>query len=210
MASASAAILLISSLLLCGTAHAFRSTEAKSYTDPDYKEYIPKRVVLIVQNTSNEMRKEIEHRAQEALHEKGITVIFYRDLFSPTRDWGKADHAAVFAREGIDSSFIISLGVRSEFVSPMAAFGTTNISNAYGTGTASTTTVMINSAKSKAEFSAVLIDIANARTAWYADITISAGGTLFVGANKDARAAVDGLLEELVKEGHLPGAMPPK
>jgi hypothetical protein len=58
-------------------------------------------------------------------------------------------------------------------------------------------------AKSTAEFSAVLIEIAKNRTAWYVDVTTKAAGTLFVGEKGDAKAIVKGVVESLVKDGHL-------
>jgi len=59
-------------------------------------------------------------------------------------------------------------------------------------GTASTSAASYDMvvAHSKADFSAVLIDTTNGRTAWYADITTKASGTLFVNEKGDTKGAV--------------------
>jgi hypothetical protein len=75
--------------------------------------------------------------------------------------------------------------------------------NVRGTAATNSSTYDIIVARSKADFSAVLIDIATARTAWYADITVKAAGTAFVSEKGDAKGAVKGVIEGLVDDGHL-------
>lgn len=72
-----------------------------------------------------------------------------------------------------------------------------------GTAQTNATSYNIIAANSKADFSAALIDVSNGRTAWYADITTKAQGTLFVGGKGDAKGAVKGIIESLVDDGHL-------
>lgn len=82
---------IIASILLglCNTASALRSTDFESYTDPDYKGYVPKKIILLVANTSNEMRAQIEKRLKEAFKKKDIVLVSYRELFPPTRAGAK-------------------------------------------------------------------------------------------------------------------------
>ena len=72
-----------------------------------------------------------------------------------------------------------------------------------GTANTNATSYNIVAASSVADFSAVLLDVSNARTAWYADITTKAQGTLFVGGKGDAKGAVKGVIEGLIDDDHL-------
>lgn len=193
-------------LVFANSVHALRSIDTESFTDPDYKSYIPNKVVLLASNVSRSMQKEIEESAKQKLEKVGVTVVMYEDLFPPTREWTEQDESEVFRKEGIDSGIVISFGTRSQSIRNIGThtFGTANF-NSYG-ASGSATTVNINRAKSEAEFSVVLKDIKTMRTAWYADITTKAGGAFFVGEERDARAAIKGMIAGLKKDGHLPVA----
>lgn len=195
--------------LLCaisGIAHAFRGIDVESYTDPDYKAYVPKKVLLVVQSQSVELRAELERKAQQEIEQVGFSVVKFRELFPPTRDWSQEQINDICQKEGVDSSLVISSGERSESIRQIGtqSFGSANYSGSNSSVNGSASTVKVNKAKSVAEFSAVLIEQSSGRKVWYADITVKAGGTLFVGAEKDARAAVDAVVEYLGKDGHLP------
>jgi hypothetical protein len=60
------------------------------------------------------------------------------------------------------------------------------------------------SAKSKAQFCAVLVDTSSWRTVWYCDVVTKAGGTWFVGSKRDAKAAAKAIVKTLKKNGHVP------
>jgi hypothetical protein len=200
-------------ILLCAPANAFRSNDVESYTDPDYQGYVPKKIVLLVADSSNDVRQQIETRLKEELGDLGITIISYRELFPPTRTWTTADQEAIYQRENVDSGLIITVGSRSSEVIPIATntYTTGNIFGSYGaqgtfkaSGSSNSTTYNVVGARSEAEFSAVLLDLAKNRTAWYADITVKAAGTFFVGSKGDAKGAVAGVIKGLGKDGHLP------
>jgi hypothetical protein len=82
-------------LVLATNANAFRSTKVQGFTDPDYKEYVVSKVLLLVENADNDMRSEIETRLKSKLADKGVTLVAYRELFPPTRQWSKDDQAAI-------------------------------------------------------------------------------------------------------------------
>ena len=90
--SATCALLL---LLLSPAAFAFRSTNIESYTDLDYRDYRPKKVVVLVINASNEMRRDIEKRLGETLGALGVQAVPQRELFPPTRTWSQEDQTAI-------------------------------------------------------------------------------------------------------------------
>lgn len=184
--------------------YALRSTDTESFTDPDYRGYVPSKVVLIVDNASNSVRKEIEIKTKRELEKAGVSVVFYRDIFPPTREWTVEEQNDVFIRDAIDSGIVITFGTRSKSVRDVGTqtFGSANF-NSYG-GSGSATSVKLKREKSVAEFNAVMIDLKSNKTAWYVDITTKAGGALFVGEKQDARAAVNGIIDELRKNGHLP------
>jgi hypothetical protein len=194
-------------------ANAFRSSNVESYTDPDYQGYVPKKVILLVADSSNEVRLEIEKRLKDELGDQGVVVVSYRELFPPTRTWSTADQEETYQREHVDSGLIVTVGSRSSEVIPIATntYTTGNIFGSYGaqgtfkaSGSARSTTYNVVGARSEAEFSAVLLDLAKNRTVWYADITVKAAGTFFVGSKGDAKGAVGGVMKGLGKDGHLP------
>ena len=206
------AILASILLGLCSTANAFRSTDFESYTDPDYKGYVPKKIILLVANTSNEMRVDIEKRLKEAFKKKGIVLVSYRDLFPPTRTWRKDEQATIYEREQVDSGLIVAAGASSSSVIPVATqtYGTTNVFGSYGsagtfnaTTSSNSTSYNLTAHKSTAEFSAVLLDIKANRAVWYVDITTKAGGALFVNSKGDAKGLVKGVMNGLEKDNHL-------
>lgn len=206
----SAAIVVLS---FSSSVHALRSTTQESYTDPDYLGYRPRNVVLMVVTEDTALRLEVEERLTTELAVRGLTVFRQVDLFPPTRQWSEADQLAVYDREQIDSGIIVAAGASSSSVIPYATqtyssgrvFGNYDSSsgsfNATGSGTSTSSTLF--TAKSKAEFSAVLLDIRSNRVAWYGDVFTKAGGTLFVGTRRDAKGAVKGIVEGLSENGHI-------
>jgi len=216
--------LLICGAVLAQSAFAFRSTNTESFTDPDYKDFHPKKVLVMVRNASNDARSQIEARMIDKLAGFGVAGVKERDLLPPTREWTPEARAEILKKNGIDSSLIVAVGESSASIRKIGTqtFANTNVNgtlNATSTrtgpntvstngtvrGTASTnaTSYDLIAANSKADFSAVLIDVSNGRIAWSADITTKAAGTLFVSEKGDAKAAVKGVIEGLVEDGHL-------
>ena len=217
-------LMLVCGIMLAQSVLAFRSTNTESFTDPDYKGFRPKKVVVIVVNAANDTRTAIEERLIERLADYGVKGFKERDLFPPTREWTPDARATILKENEIDSSLIVAVGASSASIRNIGTqtFSTTNVSgtinatstrsgantvNTNGTvrGTANTNATSYNivAASSVADFSAVLLDVSNARTAWYADITTKAQGTLFVGGKGDAKGAVKGVIEGLLDDDHL-------
>jgi hypothetical protein len=201
-------------LLLCLSvpAQAFRSIDVQSFTDPDYVGFQPKKVVVMVVGGSHEVTSEILERVTAQLAKKGIEAFPARSLFPPTRTWTEADQAAIYEKNEIDSGLIVTVGASASQIIPIATqtygsanvFGNVNSSGSFNAqGTSSSTSYNIMAAKSKAEFSAVLLDIKKNRTAWYADVLVKASGTLFVSEKGDAKGVVNGILEGLEDDGHV-------
>lgn len=197
---------------LSSPAQAFRSIDVQSFTDPDYIGFQPKKVVVMVVGGSHEVTSEILERVTAQLAKKGIQAFPARTLFPPTRTWTEADQAAIYEKNEIDSGLIVTVGASASQIIPIATqtygsanvFGNVNSSGSFNAqGTSSATSYNIMSAKSKAEFSAVLLDIKKNRTAWYADVLVKASGTLFVSEKGDAKGVVNGILEGLEDDGHV-------
>lgn len=220
----SSLIVLLCTAAVSGNAFAFRSVSAESFTDPDYKGYTPKKVVIIVTKASNDARKIIEDRLISELADCGVLGVRERDLFPPTREWTAESRRQITVDNGIDSSLIVAVGTNSASIRTVGrqTFGTTNVSGTVtanstlsgpntiatdgtirGTANTNTTSYDMVSAHSAADFSAVLMDLSTSRTVWYADVTTKASGTLFVGGKGDAKASVKGVVDALVKDGHL-------
>jgi hypothetical protein len=199
-------------MVASGTASAFRSTDVESYTDPDYKDFQPRKVMLVVENSSQELRSEIEERFAKALVKKGVEVIPQRKIFPPTRDYTPEERASALQSASVDSALVVTIGASASSVMAIATQtrGTTQMSatpNSRGgfnaTGNTNSTSQNIYAAKSKSEFSAVLFDVGQNRTAWYADVQVKASGTLFVGEKGDAKGLVGAVIEALENDGHV-------
>ena len=209
--------ILVAIGLLCfsASASAFRHLQTEGFTDPDYKGFTFKKAVILVQGASNEERGQIEKRLQEDLKDYGVDAVPYRSLLPPTRQWTPEQRQDVFLKEGVDAAIVVTAGASASSVIPMAtqtfaSASTNGTVNAYGNsanfngyGASQNTSYNIMTAKSVAEFSAVLIDTVAGRTAWYVDITTKAAGTLFVSERGDAKAAVKGVVTQLRDDGHL-------
>lgn len=199
-------------VMVCSSASAFRSTDVESFTDPDYKDYQPKKIMLVVENASQEMRSEIEERLAKSLQKKGVQVVPNRKVFPPTRDYTPEDKGKILQAENIDSALVISIGANSSSVRAIATqtYGTTqtrgsvNSSGGFNAaGNTNSSSYNIYAASSKAEFSAVLFDVVMNHTAWYADIQVKAKGTAFVSEKGDAKGLVGAVIEGLENDGHI-------
>lgn len=194
-------------LLIGGEAMAFRSTDVESYTDPDYQGYQPKKVMIVVETGNQEMRGEIEERLTHELEKKGIATVLNRRLFPPTRAYTAEEKMKIFETQGIDSALVVTIGATASSVMQVATqtYGTMQVNavgnSAYGSGNA--TSYGIYSARSKAQFSAVLLDVVENRAAWYADVLVKAHGTLFVSDTGDAKGLVHGVIEGLEDDEHV-------
>jgi hypothetical protein len=199
--------LVMAIVALVHPAYALRSSSTQSYTDPDFKGYQPKKLLLVVMDASPDLRRELEERASETLGAAGLQVVPERELFPPTREWTPDARKELMTREGIDASLVIGVGRADSSVIP---FATNTFSNARVSGYGSSATVTGNSTsynmyavKSQAEFSAVIMTVAEQRIAWYADISTKASGAFFVGEKGDAKAVAKEIAEALAKDGHL-------
>lgn len=193
-------------------AQAFRSIDVQSFTDPDYVGFQPKKVVVMVVGGTHEVTAEILERVTSQLAKRGIQAFSARNLFPPTRTWTEADQAAIYEKNEIDSGLIVTVGANASQIIPVATqtygsanvFGNVNSSGSFNAqGTSSATSYNIMAAKSKAEFSAVLLDIKKNRTVWYADVLVKASGTLFVSEKGDAKGVVNGIVKGLEDDGHV-------
>jgi hypothetical protein len=210
MTSRSVVVLFVAAVLLVLAlpAQAFRSTKQESFTDPDYTDFKPSIVMISVLSNNVEIREAIEQRLTRDLSKRGIKVFDESDLFPPTRNWDADQRAEILSKHNVDAIIVVGIGSSSHDVSQIAA-NTFTSGSVYGYGNSATvtgtsTTVPIVSAKSKSSFSAALIDAKNGRTAWITDIFTKAGGLLFAGGKKDAKAAANALVKGLAKDGHLP------
>lgn len=197
--------------LISPDANAIRSTKHESFTDPDYLNYRPYKIVLVVENTDNRSRAAIQKKLKDKFEKFGVTIVGYRNLLPPTRNWTPEDRARIYEREGIDSVLIVTAGESASSVIHFAtqSFGTTRVSGStFGntfsaTGQTNTTTYNLYSVKSKADFSAILLDVSNSRTIWYVDVRTKAGGTLFVGGKRDGKAISKEIVKALKEDGHI-------
>jgi len=211
-------------MLAPATADAFRSTKQESFTDPDYLDFSPKAVVVLVLSDSLEMRKIVEDRVSADLEKRGIKVFVNSKLFPPTREWNDAQKAEIYERYAIDAVIAVAFGESSQQVAQVGSTtwgsatantqgnataitrgNTTDVAfDASTTAYGSSTTTAIVSAKGDASFSAVMFDVREGRVAWTIDIYTKASGTLFVGGKGDAKAAAKAVVEGLIENGHIP------
>jgi len=215
---------MIFCMLAPATADAFRSTKQESFTDPDYLDFKPKAVVILVLSDNLEMRKIVEDRISSDFEKRGIKAFANSKLFPPTREWDNTQKAEIYKRYSIDAAIVVAFGESSQQVSQVGSTtwgsatantrgnatantrgNTTDISfDANTTTYGSSTTTAIVSAKGNASFSAVMFDVREGRTAWTTDIYTKASGTLFVGGKGDAKAAAKAVVKGLIEDGHIP------
>jgi hypothetical protein len=191
-----------------GQSWSLRSTEFEAYTDPDYEGYQFKKVMLVVES-GFEATKIITKRLTKEFNKRGITLVEHKRMFPPTRDWTSEARNKILKQKEIDAVLVITPGASAASIMPAitqtygSVSGNYNESTGSFSGSGSASSYQIYSAKSKAEFSAVLFDIPSSRTAWYVDILTKAGGTFFVGDKGDAKAAAKGVVKGLIENGHI-------
>lgn len=206
----SVVLMLVFASILAGSiepAHAFRSTKQEGFTDPDYLDFKPKVVLIQVLSENLEIREVVEDRLAKELEKRGIKVFSERQLFPPTRQWDAAKRSEIFAKFGVEAVVAVGVGASSHSVSQFGSqtWGSATATT-YGNTTSvsgSATSVPFVSAKSNSSFSSVLIDARNGRTAWTTDIYTKAGGLLFAGGTKDAKAAAKAIIKGLIENNHL-------
>jgi len=195
---------------------AFRSSDYESYIDPDFVNFKPKSLLIVVQNASRSMTMEINERTEKYFSKKNISTSSYSQIFPPTRQWSAEEMSKRIEVQGIDGILIITVGASARSVIPIATktFSRTNINGSVNTtnpynntfnanANTNSTSYNVYSAKSKAEFSAVLMETESFRTAWYADVIVKAGGTLFVSEKGDAKGVTKTIVKALEKDGHI-------
>jgi hypothetical protein len=93
--------------MTCSSANAFRTLTTEGYTDPDYKDYQVKKVVLLVDNAPADDRAQVETRLSAEFKKRGIELIAYRSLFPPTRTWSPEEKPR-FPSASVDSALILT------------------------------------------------------------------------------------------------------
>lgn len=205
---AAATFLVMFTLFAASDAFALRSTKQESHTDPDYLEWQPKVVTILVLSEDLEVREVIQERLTKELEKRGIKVYIHDELFPPTRQWDEAQRGEIYQKYSIEAGIVVGVGESSqdiqEYGSQTYGTGSANVYGgtvaAYGT---STTTKMYK-AKSTASFGGVMVDLSENRIAWTCDIYTKASGTLIVGTKGDAKAAAKGIVKGLIENKHIP------
>jgi hypothetical protein len=77
-----ASALLAALLGTASIAHAFRSTDIESFTDPDYAGFQPKKVLIQVQEAQPDMRRLVEEHITKEFAKRGVTAVPERQLFT--------------------------------------------------------------------------------------------------------------------------------
>ena len=208
LVTAATIILFVFSLAASDIAFAFRSTKQESFTDPDYLEWQPKVVAVLVLSDNLEVRKVIQERLTSELEKRGIKVFLHEKLFPPTREWDDIQRREIYAKYSLEAGIVVGVGESSQDIRKYGSrtYGTAN-ATAYGNSVnvkgSSTTTDRVT-ARSTASFSGVMLDLDQGRIAWTSDIYVKASGTLIVGTKGDAKAAVKSIIKGLIENSHIP------
>jgi hypothetical protein len=193
---------------VASSAQAFGSTDVESFTDPDYVGFQPKRVLIQVLQAEPDMRTLVEDYIIKEFTKRGLTAIPERQVFIPTRQWTPTDRQEALAKSEIGVAIVITFGASAASVIPVAT-QTYGSAQAYRTGNHASlngqaTTYNIVKVTSKAQFSALLVDVKEGCTAWYADAVTKASGALFVGDKSDAKSVAGAAVKQLIEDGHIP------
>lgn len=202
-------LVLLLAIGLSEPAQAFRSEKTQSYTDSDYKEYRPKKLLLVVANAYPEFRQEVEKSLQKNFQAIGVELVDPRALFPPTRQYSGEAKKEIFNRNGIEAVLVIGFGAADQITIPMVMASyqekTYSFDGAADPNSASFNPVVTGLGtplSSEKIFSVVLADNSAERVAWFADITVKAKGWAFVSSKGDARALADEITKTLIKDGH--------
>lgn len=206
-------ITFLFAIIICMPAdiQALRYTKQESYTDPDYVGYEPRKVMLTIESNEISFTRKVQKHTAKLLKRYGVEVVSRKSILPPTRDWTPEQISRILAEQGIDSILLLTVGYSAASVIPVAThtYGSSNTTafqsgNTFsGATNGRSSSYHIYRARSKAAFSAVLIDAKEARAVWYSDITSKAGGTLFVSEKGDAKALVKGAVRGLKERGHI-------
>jgi hypothetical protein len=199
------AIALISAFvgLVVAPAHAFRSTDIESFTDPDFVGFMPKKVVVLVASDDLNVARLVETPLIEALAERGVEAHSGLDLFPPTRPIESYDMHGMLKARGIDSAILIAPSGRSTGSYQGPSTATTNISGNTATTTVTPQVIQTSDASFEARLLALGDVPETTRVAWQAQIQTSASGWIFVSKKGDAKGAVRAITRALSEDGHL-------
>ena len=187
---------------------ALRSTDFEAYTDPDFLNYKFTKVMLVVEG-GFEVTKIVSKRLRKDFAKRGIDLVDHKRLFSPTREWTSEARNAALKENQVDAVLVVTPGASAASIMPAITQTYGNVSGNYNnssgtfSGSGSSSSYQLYSARSEAEFSAVLLDVETSRIVWYTDLLTKAGGTFFVGSKGDAKAVAKGVLKGLIENNHL-------
>jgi hypothetical protein len=201
-------LILLSLTSVAFSVQALRSTDFESYTDPDFIDYKFTKVMLVVEG-GFEVTKIVSKRLSKDFAKRGIGLVDQKRLFPPTREWTAEARNEVLKKNQVVAVLVVTPGASAASIMPAITQTYGNVSGNYNdssgsfSGSGSATSYQLYSARSEAEFSAVLLDVSTSRIVWYTDILTKAGGTFFVGSKGDAKAVAKGVLKGLIKNNHL-------
>ena len=190
--------------------NALRYVSHESFTDPAYTSYKAKRVLIKVNANSKEMKLATEKYIIKYFAKTNIKIITYSKLFPPTRMWSNTTIHEYLLKSNLDSVLIINEGSRNKKATNYGSITNSNtnirgsvnyLNNSFsGTANTSSTTTNLIHTKSKAEFNAVLIGIRTGLTAWYIDVIVKAGGSLFTTNKGDAKGVSKRIVKALLAD----------
>ena len=182
------------------TLTAFRHTDIEGHTDPAYRGYTFRTVVVQFPNASLEFRNYVIDKLEKEFEKLNIRMVQHDDLFTPTREWTAEESREIYESQDIDAGLVITIGSTGSKTTPGGVlFNATTIGS---TTTAQATQIQYFS--DHASFEIALVDVATQDTVWIGDLDTRGAGMLFTGSKSTAKGLVKGLVRELQSAGHLP------
>ena len=209
---ASISIIVVACLLL----PACITTSAKSYTDPDYVNYKPKKIVVSSISDDFEFNTKLEKQIIEKISRKGIEGVSYLDIFAPTRTYTSDQVFNKLMDLDITSLLVISPNSdasQSEVAFIQSYSTSTATANAYSTsggnvygsayGTSNTMSVPMKNKTRQFTSEAKLYDSKTQKVAWLIQTKTAAQGWLYVGDGSLISDISSEIVSKLIKDLHL-------
>ncbi|MBN3033199.1 MAG: hypothetical protein JW873_03810 [Candidatus Saganbacteria bacterium] len=192
-------ILFFALFLICGCA----DTNVTSFRDPDFKDTVYKKLLIVVPFSDLDLKKTAEESLQKAFQAKEIEVLIGFQTIPPTRDFSYEELSKILKTNGIDGVLILAV---SDYWKDQAYVPETSTSrgSAYIIGNS----IQYNSTTNKSggyyiskpriKFECRLFDVKTGKVAWMA--TSMTRGNAFANFTVLADSLAEKIVQYLIDE----------
>tara|TARA_B100001250_G_C19479458_1_gene648060 strand:+ start:99 stop:668 length:570 start_codon:yes stop_codon:yes gene_type:complete len=152
---------------------AFRSTDFKGYTDPDFMTYKADSFVVCYTNATANFQMPFEKQFFNLVRKNKLGGKRCDDVFPPTRKWTNESRLELMVKLDIDALLVVTVGLEEG-----------------------------DRFFSQEEYTAELIDAGSSRVVWLGKAAINASGTAFTSIKGSAKTLAKAVFKDLANKGH--------